>query len=58
MAAMIPAVPSRAAAPAETAAEGIAAPVEARSTPAVVIPAIIAAAEEELDLLHIVIRRD
>src|SRR5580704_4146209 len=47
-AAASPAVPADAAAPAEAAAIGVAAPIPARAPPAIVIPAVILAAENEL----------
>ena len=55
---MIPAMPAVAAAPAESAAEGITAPVEAGTVPAVRIEAVVAAAENELSLLHVRWHRD
>lgn len=51
--AVIPAVPAGVAAPAQPAAEGIAAPVEAGAVPAVGIEAIVAAAENELGLFDV-----
>src|ERR1700722_9895026 len=51
--ATLPAMPAHAAAPAEAAAEGITAPVEAGSAPAIVIPAVILSAVDELSLFHI-----
>jgi hypothetical protein len=51
--ATVPSTPSRAAAPAKAAAECITAPIEAGTTPAVVIPAVISSAEDELSLFHI-----
>jgi hypothetical protein len=53
-AAAVPAVPALSAAPAEATAEGIAAPIIARTMPTIVIPAIVAATEEELGLLDVV----
>lgn len=52
--AMMPAVPSRTATPPEAAPVRITAPVKAGTMPAIVVPAVIAAAEEELDLLHVI----
>jgi hypothetical protein len=49
---VIPAVPSGSATPAEAAPHRIAAPVETRAVPAVAIPAVIAAAEDELRLFE------
>ena len=51
-AATVPAVPALSATPAETTAEGIAAPIIAGTMPAIVIPAVVAATEEELDVPH------
>ena len=45
----VPSVKAIAAAPAEPAAVGVAAPIEARASPTVIVPAEIAAAEDELD---------
>jgi hypothetical protein len=52
--AAVPAAPALAATPAEATAEGIAAPIVARTMPTIVIPAVVAATEEELGLLDIV----
>jgi hypothetical protein len=49
----VPAAPSGAAAPAEATAKGITAPIEAGSAPAIVVPAVIPPAEDELSLFHI-----
>jgi len=56
-AAVIPAVPSGAAAVTEAAPEGISAPIEAGAVPSVVVEAVVPAAKDELSLLD-VIRRD
>lgn len=53
----VPAVPALATAPTEATAEGIAAPIIAGTMPAIVIPAVIAATEEELGLLDVVRNR-
>jgi hypothetical protein len=50
-AAAVPTVPARAAAPTKAGAPGIAAPIKSWTPPAVVIPAVLSAAEEELRLL-------
>jgi hypothetical protein len=47
-----PAMPAHPAAPSEAAAHRITTPVESRPVPAVIVPAIIPSAEEELDWLH------
>jgi hypothetical protein len=49
----VPAMPSHAAAPAKAAAPGVAAPIEARTAPAIVVPAVISSAVEELSLFDI-----
>jgi hypothetical protein len=49
-----PSMPTVAAAPSESRTEGVTAPVKARSVPAIVVPAIIPAAEEELSSLYVV----
>jgi hypothetical protein len=49
-----PSMPTVAAAPPESRTEGVAAPVKARSMPAIVVPAIIPAVEEELSSLYVV----
>src|SRR5664280_422520 len=49
--AAVPAMPAVAAAPAKTRAPRVVAPVPARALPAVIVPAVIAAKEEELRLL-------
>jgi hypothetical protein len=51
--ATLPAMPSRAAAPTEAAAESITAPIEPGTTPAIVVPAVVSSTEEELSLFHI-----
>ena len=51
-AAVMPAVPATASAPAVAAAEGITAPIEAGTIPAVLVEAIVAAAKEELGRHH------
>ena len=53
VAATMPAVPASATAPAEAAPPGIAAPIEAGTAPAVVVPAVISSTEDELGLLDI-----
>lgn len=50
---VMPALPAAAAAPPQAATVGIAAPIEARTMPARVIPAIVPAAEDELGPLDI-----
>jgi hypothetical protein len=49
-----PSMPTVTAAPPESRTEGVTAPVKARSMPAIVVPAIIPAAEEELSSLYVV----
>jgi hypothetical protein len=49
----VPAMPTDAAAPAQTAAPRVAAPIEAGTAPTVVIPAVIPSAEHELSLFHV-----
>jgi hypothetical protein len=49
----VPAMPARPATPSEAAAHRIAAPVESRPAPAVIVPAIIPSPEDELDLFHV-----
>src|SRR5581483_4271262 len=49
----VPAMPTPAATPAEAAAPGVTAPIEARTTPAIVVPAIFPPAEEELSLFNV-----
>jgi hypothetical protein len=44
----LPSVPAAATTPAKPVAEGVAAPVEARSAPTVVVPTVVPAIEEEL----------
>jgi hypothetical protein len=46
-------MPTRAATPAQAAAERVAAPIIAGTTPAIVVPAIISPAEDELGLFHV-----
>jgi hypothetical protein len=48
-----PAVPARPATPSDAAPPGVTAPVKSWPMPAVIVPAIIPSAEEELDLFHI-----
>src|SRR6185437_15151172 len=50
----VPAVPSIPAAPAEATAPGVTAPIEARTAPAIVVPAVISSAEEELSLFDLI----
>jgi hypothetical protein len=49
----VPAMPARPTTPSEAAAHRIAAPVESRPAPAVIVPAIIPSPEDELDLFHV-----
>jgi hypothetical protein len=49
----VPAMPTGPTAPAKTAAPGVTAPIEAGSAPAVVVPAVISSAENELSLFHV-----
>jgi hypothetical protein len=49
----VPATPSGAAAPAEAATKRITAPIEARSAPAIVVPAVISSTEDELSLFRV-----
>jgi hypothetical protein len=48
-----PAMPSRATAPAEAAAPCVTAPIEAGTTPAIIVPAVVLSAVEELSLFHV-----
>jgi hypothetical protein len=49
----VPAMPAGTTAPAEAAAPGVTAPIITRTLPAIVVPAIVAAAEEELGLFDL-----
>ena len=49
----VPAMPTDAATPSKTAAPGVTAPIEAGTAPAVVVPAVISSAEDELSLFHV-----
>jgi hypothetical protein len=49
----VPAMPTDAAAPAKTAAPSVTAPIETGTAPAVVVPAVISSAENELSLFHV-----
>jgi hypothetical protein len=49
-----PTMPPSTAAPTEAAAPRITAPIEAGTTPAVAVPAIVSTTEEELSLFHII----
>ena len=49
----VPAMPSCPTAPTEAATPGVTAPIEARAAPAIVVPAVISSAEEELSLFDI-----
>jgi hypothetical protein len=46
-------MPTDAAAPAKAAAPSVTAPIEAGTLPAVVVPAVISSAEDELSLFHV-----
>ena len=52
VAAVAPAVPSVASAPAQAGAIGVSAPIPAGALPAVVVPAVVAAVEDELSLFE------
>ena len=51
--ATLPAMPPHATTPTKAAAESITAPIESRTTPAIIVPAVVSSTVDKLSLFHI-----